>query len=180
MRMTVSEEDLARAAQGGDREAFEALLIRVYDRLFRLCFRLTGARDEAEDLCQDICAALPGKLAGYRGSALVTTWLYRVAVNAATDRRRRQASYGRAVEGWGSHEIDRRAAADEAKEARDWLQVAMADLPEPLRDTLALALDDLSHAEIGEILGIAEGTVSWRISEAKKHLKDLHRKEEQA
>ena len=178
--MTVSDEDLAMAAQGGDREAFETLLTRVYDRLFRLCFRLTGVQAEAEDLTQDICAALPGKLAGFRAQSRVTTWLYRVAVNAATDRRRRQASHARAAEGWGAHEIDRRKAEAEARDAVDWLQTAMGGLPEPLRDTLALALDDLSHAEIGEILGIAEGTVSWRISEAKKHLKALHEKEEQA
>lgn len=179
MRMQVSDEDLALAAQGGDREAFELLLTRLYDQLFRLCFRLMGSQAEAEDLTQDICAALPAKLHGYRAQARVTTWLYRVAVNAANDRRRRRASYGRAIEGWGTYEIDRRQSVAEARAATDWLQTAMGGLPEPLRDTLVLALDDLSHAEIGEVLGVAEGTVSWRISEAKKHLKDLHRKEEQ-
>lgn len=179
MRMAVSDEDLALAAQGGDREAFGLLLGRVYDRLFRLCFRLTGSRAEAEDLTQDICAALPAKLAGFRAEARVTTWLYRVAVNAANDRRRRQASHARAAEGWGDYEINRREAIAEAKGTADWLQAAMGGLPEALRDTLALALDDLSHAEIGAVLGIAEGTVSWRISEAKKHLKELHQKEEQ-
>lgn len=176
--MRVSDEDLAFAAQGGDREAFEALLQRVYDRLFALCYRLTGSRAEAEDLTQDICAALPGKLAGFRAEARVTTWLYRVAVNAAQDRRRRQATYVRALEGWGAHEIDRRQSVAEARADHDWLHTVMADLPEPLRDTLALALDDLSHAEIGKVLGVAEGTVSWRISEAKKYLKSRHQEEE--
>ena len=178
--MQVSDEDLARAAQGGDRQAFETLVERVYDRLFRLCFRLTGAQSEAEDLTQDICAALPAKLQSFRGSARVTTWLYRVAVNAANDRRRRQASYARAVQGWGDWAVDQAETAAEAQGAAAWLQAAMGGLPEPLRDTLALALDDLSHAEIGDVLGIAEGTVSWRISEAKKHLRTLHQEEEQA
>ena len=84
-----SDEALARAAAGGDRAAFSALLQRHYDRLFAFCFRLTGARDRAEDLTQDICAALPAKLGGFRGEARFTTWLYRVAVNAAHDARRR-------------------------------------------------------------------------------------------
>ena len=53
----------------------------------------------------------------------------------------------------------------------DWLTTAMRALPEDLRDTLALVLDDMTHAEAGEVLGVSEGTISWRISEAKKRLK---------
>ena len=49
MRMTVSDEDLARAAANGDRQAFASLLERHYDRLFALAFRLTGSRAEAQD-----------------------------------------------------------------------------------------------------------------------------------
>ncbi len=63
MRMITCDEDLARAAAGGDRDAFAALLARHYDALFRFCFRLTGGRAQAEDLTQDICLALPAKLA---------------------------------------------------------------------------------------------------------------------
>ena len=176
--MDTSDEQLALAAAAGDGEAFAALLERVYDRLFRLCFRLTGSQAEAEDLTQDICAALPGKLAGFRGSAKVTTWLYRVAVNAAHDRRRRRATYMRATSGWGDWEIARSAAMAEDAARRDWLGEAMAALPEDLRDTLALVLDDLTHGEAAEILGVSEGTVSWRMSEARRRLRALKQKEE--
>jgi len=176
--MEASDEDLALAAAGGDATAFELLLVRLYDRLFSLCFRLTGSRAEAEDLTQDICLALPGKLAGYRGQAKVTIWLYRVAVNAATDRRRRQASYARATEGWGDWEIDRQQAVSEACAATEWLARAMAGLGEGLRDTLALVLDDVTHAEAAEILGVSEGTISWRVAEAKKKLRAMSDKEE--
>nr|WP_050769193.1 RNA polymerase sigma factor [Oceanicola granulosus] len=176
--MSTSDESLALAAAGGDRAAFALLLERQYDRLFALCFRLTGSRAEAEDLTQDICLALPAKLASYRRSAKLTTWLYRVAVNAAHDRRRRRATYVKATEGWGDWETGRQAALAGAAEARDWLGTAMAALPDSLRDTLALVLDDITHAEAAEILGISEGTVSWRVSEAKKALRALKQKEE--
>lgn len=179
MRMNVSDEDLALAAAGGDATAFELLLGRVYDRLFALCFRLTGSRAEAEDLTQDICLALPGKLAGYRGDAKVTTWLYRVAVNAASDRRRRAASYARATDGWADIEIDRQKGAVEASEATDWLTHAMRGLSPSLRDTLALVLDDVTHAEAAEILGVSEGTISWRIAETKKQLRNLRTTQEE-
>ena len=176
--MTASDEDLARAAASGDGAAFASLLDRHYDRLFRLCFRLTGARAEAEDLCQDICAALPARLRTYRGEARVTTWLWRVAVNAAHDRRRRQVSFSRASEGWGGWEIARREAQAEERSRAEWLLAAMARLPPDLRDTLALVLDDLTHAEAGAILGVSEGTVSWRVSEAKKRLRAMRAEEE--
>lgn len=178
MRMNVSDEDLALAAAGGDGAAYQLLLSRVYDRLFGLCFRLTGSRADAEDLTQDICLALPGKLSGYRAQAKVTTWLYRVAVNAATDRRRRQYSYDRATQGWGAWEEDRVKTAQEGVAATAWLYRAMAHLSPTLRDTLALVLDDVNHAEAAEILGVSEGTISWRVAEAKKKLRAMKDKEE--
>lgn len=176
--MTTTDEDLAKAASLGDAAAFAALLGRHYDRLFRLCFRLTGARSEAEDLCQDICAALPAKLRAFRGEARLTTWLWRVAVNASHDRRRRQATLRKASDGWGGWEIARQEAMAEDRERADWLLAAMARLAPDLRDTLALVLDDLSHAEAGAILGLSEGTVSWRVSEAKKRLRLMRAAEE--
>ncbi|MEM6385407.1 MAG: RNA polymerase sigma factor [Pseudomonadota bacterium] len=171
--MTVSDEALARAASGGDADAFASLLHRHYDRVFRLAFRLTGIRAEAEDLTQDVCTALPGKLRAFRGEARFTTWLYRVVVNAAHDRRRRHASHARAAEGWGTFEIARQAEATETAAALDWLTQAMRRLPEELRDTVALVLDEVTHAEAASILGISEGTVSWRMSEAKKRLRAM-------
>lgn len=178
MRMNVSDEDLALAAAGGDGTAYQLLLSRVYDRLFGLCFRLTGSRAEAEDLTQDICLALPGKLSGYRAQAKVTTWLYRVAVNAATDRRRRQASYTRAAKGWADWEVDRVQTVNETAQATQWLARAMSALSPSLRDTLALVLDDITHADVAEILGVSEGTVSWRVAEAKKKLREIKEEEE--
>lgn len=171
--MTPDDTSLALAAAGGDAAAFATLLDRQYDRLFRLAFRLTGSQADAEDLTQDICAALPAKLRGYRGDAAFTTWLYRLCVNAAHDRRRRAATHARAASGWGDWEMNRQAANAETAEAVDWLTHAMRALPDDLRDTLALVLDDMTHADAATVLGISEGTVSWRISQAKKHLAQL-------
>lgn len=180
MRMTTPDEDLAFAAASGDGAAFASLLDRHYDRLFAFCFRLTGTRAEAEDLTQDICAALPAKLQSYQRRAKVTTWLYRVAVNAAHDRRRRRATYTKATTGWGDWEINRTASAEEEAIKQDWLTNAMRSLSDDLRDTLALILDDMTHAQAADILGVSEGTISWRMSEAKKRLKEFKAKEDVA
>jgi RNA polymerase sigma-70 factor (ECF subfamily) len=74
--------------------------------------------------------------------------------------------------------VNRRKAAAEESEQVAWLYRAMAQLSDTLRDTLALVLDDLTHAEVAEILGVSEGTVSWRISEAKKALARIRTEEE--
>ncbi|WP_168797970.1 RNA polymerase sigma factor [Pacificoceanicola onchidii] len=172
--MNTSDESLALAAAGGDRNAFGLLIARLHDRIFRLAFRLTGSRADAEDLTQDICAALPAKLAGFRGDAKVTTWLYRITVNAARDRMRRQNTYRHKAEGWGDWEVSRRAAQAETAERLDWLRFAMDALTPPeLRETVVLILEGLSHAEVAEVQGISEGTVSWRMSEAKRKLKRM-------
>lgn len=178
MRMKTDDTELALAAAGGDGEAFGLLIEHSYDRLFRLCFRLTGTRSEAEDLTQDICAALPAKLAGFQGQSGFSTWLYRVAVNASHDRRRRAASHAKAAQGWGDWEVSRQEDMRAQAEAQDWLMRAMAALPEDLRDTAALVLDDLTHRDVGDILGITEGTVSWRMSEVKKHLRTIREGEQ--
>lgn len=177
--MNTSDERLARAAAQGDAAAFACLLERHYDRVFRLAFRLTGAVAEAEDLTQDICAALPARLVGFRGEAPFATWLWRVVVNAAHDRRRRAAAQARRAEGWGDWERQRRAADAEAAEALGWLAQALCRLPDTLRDTLALVLDEATHAEAAEVLGVSAGTVSWRISEARKRLRAMREKEDQ-
>jgi RNA polymerase sigma-70 factor (ECF subfamily) len=172
MLMETTDEALARAAALGDRAAFATLLQRHYDRVFALAFRLTGQRAEAEDLTQDVCAALPAKLRGWRGDSRFTTWLYRVVVNASHDRRRRAAVRARAADGWGDWEVARQADMAEAAEGRAWLATAMASLPVELRDTVALMVDDgMTQGEAALVLGVAEGTVAWRISEVKRRLR---------
>jgi RNA polymerase sigma-70 factor (ECF subfamily) len=174
MLMETPDETLALAAASGDRAAFGQLLARHYDRVFGLCWRLSGSRSEAEDLTQDICAALPTKLASFRAEARFSTWLYRVTVNAAHDRRRRAATHSRAAAGWGDWEMNRQAGIVETAEANDWLSTAMTRLPPELRDTLALTLgEDLTQAEAARILGLSEGTVAWRMAEVKKRLRRL-------
>ena len=170
--------DLVRAAAAGDRRAFRELLELHYDRIFRFSFRLTGSREEAEDLTQDICLALPAKLRSFGGRARFTTWLYRVAMNAAHDRRRRDSSRTKAAEGWGDWEVNRRATARDTAADLDWLRRSMEVLPDDLRDTVALTIDgEMTHAQAAEVLGVSEGTVSWRLSEVRKRLRAMWQEE---
>lgn len=180
MKMDTSDQILAEAASRGDRAAFAALVSRHYDRVFGLCWRLTGSKANAEDLTQDICAALPAKLQSWRGEARFTTWLYRVVVNAAHDARRRAQTRARAADGWGDWELARQDAMTEDRAAMDWLTHSMQRLSPELRDTLALVLgEDLTQAEAALVLGLSEGTVAWRMSEVKRRLRALAAEEAQ-
>ncbi len=174
MLMETDDETLARAAASGDRSAFGVLLSRHYDRVFGLAFRLTGNRAEAQDLTQDICASLPAKLRSWRGEARFTTWLYRVTVNATHDQRRRQATHSRAASGWGDWEIARQDEIATQAEVTDWLTHALQRLSPELRDTVALVLgEELTQGQAGEVLGVSEGTIAWRMSEVKKRLRAM-------
>jgi len=176
--MKTSNEALAQAASNGDLEAFSLLVRRHYDRLFRLSWRLTGHKADAEDLTHDILAALPAKLRAFRADAKFTTWLYRVAMNAATDRARKAQRRTRAREGWGQDYTRRAAEAAEAAETQDWLTNAMRALPPELRETVALTLgEDLTQAQAAEVMGLSEGTIAWRMSEVKRHLREMAEKE---
>lgn len=174
MLMDTPDETLAQAARSGDRAAFGVLIQRHYDRVFRLAWRLSGSKADAEDLAQDICAALPAKLANWRGEARFTTWLYRVVMNAAHDQRRRASVRARAADGWGDWEIARQDEMLTEQTRMDWLTRAMSRLPPELRDTVALTLgEELTQAEAAAVLGLSEGTVAWRMSEVKKRLKQM-------
>lgn len=181
MLMDTPDETLAADAARGDRAAFAALVSRHYDRIHGLAWRLTGSRADAQDLAQDICAALPAKLAGFRSEARFTTWLYRVVVNAAQDLRRRQATRSRAANGWGDWEIARQDAMEQDRQAQGWLAAAMTRLPPDLRDTVALVVgEDLTQAEAARVLGMPEGTIAWRMSEVKRHLRAFAEQETRA
>lgn len=178
MCMEPGDEILVKDAQAGDAEAFAALVSRHYDLIFRLSFRMLGRREEAQDLAQDICAALPGKMAGFRGDSKFTTWLYRIVMNAALDKIRKRQTRQKASDGWGEVEKLSRAEDRQKKDEIEWLQQAMGRLSPDLRQTVALVLgEELTHADAARALDVSEGTVSWRMSEVKKALRDMAQQE---
>ena len=172
---------LAARAAAGDRGAFAALLERHYGRIYRLGARVLDDDDEAADLAQDVCVALPGKLASFRGDSKFTTWLYRVVLNAARDAQRRRATRQRGERGYAELDaLERARLAARACES-SWLRAALGHLSEELRATVVLVIEEgLRHAEAGEVLGVSESTVSWRMHEVRKRLRALAAEEEEA
>ncbi|AWN45473.1 RNA polymerase subunit sigma-24 [Methylobacterium terrae] len=166
------DADLAARAARGDRTAFEALLRRHYDRMHRIAWRMTGSRHDAEDVVQEVCCALVERIAGFRGEARVSTWLFGIVVNACRDHHRRRTTLARMKEGLGV--LLRLGPAPDGRDLhrRAWLAGALARLDPRLRETVVLvAGEGLTHAEAAHALGVAEATVSWRLHEARRRLK---------
>lgn len=174
MDVTTTDNDLALLAAKGDGDAFGALLERHYDRVFRIAYRFCGRREDAEDVAQDVCMSLPAKLKSFRGDAGFTTWLYRVVVNRVRDVQRKQMTSRRVHNDYGEVEELRRGEAQEAAKEMEWLNEAMNHLSDDLRETAVLVVGEgLTHAEAGQIMGIKESTVSWRMHELKKQLREI-------
>jgi len=178
---------LVRRAQGGDVAAFGELVERHRRAVFRAALAAVGSGAEAEDVAQDTFVAAYQKLAGFRGEAAFRTWLLAIAWRKAIDRRqsvtrwmRRLVSPPRADD---SEEIwdpmDRLHARGSSQEddvvtsdLQRRLRPLIASLPKKLRDTLLLAgSGDHTYEEIGQMLKIPVGTVKWRVSEARRLLK---------
>jgi len=172
--MSTSDSELVEQAGYGDAAAFQVLLERHYDSIYRIAFRFTGVREDAEDVAQGVCMGLAGKLRSFKGEARFTTWLYRVVVNAAQDFHRRQSASKRLHEVYGEVSDLMRGAEAEAARELIWLYDALQQVGKDLRETAILVLaEGLSHAEAAEILQIKESTVSWRMHELRKELKAL-------
>jgi RNA polymerase sigma-70 factor, ECF subfamily len=174
MRMSTGDSELAGWAAAGDAEAFRTLLERHYDGIFRLAFRFTGSRADAEDIAQDVCVLLADRLGAFRCEAKFTTWLYRIVVNACRDRARRRATGQRATADFAAVENLRRAADADRSEQMAWVQEMLSRFPEDIQETAVLVLaEQLSHGEVAEILGVKESTISWRMHELRKGLKQM-------
>ena len=175
-----TDDTLARRAAAGDRDSFAALLERHYDRIYRIGARVLGDADEAADLAQEVCIGLPARLSSYRGESRFTTWLYRVVVNAARDALRRKAARQRSERSYAETEALVRVEDSARGCESSWLRRALGRLPEDLQVTVFLVLEEeLRHAEAGEVLGVSESTVSWRMHEVRKRLRVLAAEDEE-
>jgi RNA polymerase sigma-70 factor (ECF subfamily) len=170
-----SDEVLAAAANSGDRGALEVLLARHLDRVHAICRRVTGHPEDALDATQEALIAVTRGLHRYDGRSLFTTWLYRVATNAALDELRRrkrrpepaELSDDRPVVGAVGGGVESVVAA------RLDVDAALARLSPEFRAAVVLRdLCDLDYAEIAEVLDVPIGTVRSRIARGRAAIAD--------
>jgi RNA polymerase sigma-70 factor (ECF subfamily) len=160
---------LAMAAAGGDREALEILLERHVDHVHAVCRRVVLHPEDALDATQEALLAIARGIARFDGRAAFTTWMYRVATNAALDELRRRGRRPTPVE-----ELPEPAASrgiEDPVDARLDIDAALGRIPPEFRVAVVLRdLCDLDYAEIADVLGVPAGTVRSRIARGRAAL----------
>jgi RNA polymerase sigma-70 factor, ECF subfamily len=172
-----SLEELARAAVDSD-AAFERLVRRCYDRIHRWALVATGDADEADDVAQETLLRMHRGLAGFRGDARFTSWLYRLTRSAVADLGRRRAGRTRTLlrlvrRGGGEHEPAPPVVARIETERRVALVRAFwRDLPRRQREIFDLAdLQGHSPGEIAEMLEMKPVTVRAHLFKARRTIR---------
>jgi RNA polymerase sigma-70 factor (ECF subfamily) len=172
MLSQIDDIELAAGAQRGDREAFQRLVERHYDMIYRVARRYVGSAADAEDIAQDVCVTLATKIGRFSGRSRFSTWLVSIVINRCRDHLRRRKSSAKLVEQYVALRESENADQADTEMRMAWLHDTLQSLEPGLRETVVLvAAEDLSHAEAAEILGCAESTVSWRMHMAKKALR---------
>ncbi|MEK6702132.1 MAG: RNA polymerase sigma factor [Planctomycetota bacterium] len=191
------DQSLIAAAHNGDQSALATLLTRHESRMFGLCFRIVHHRELAADLCQDAMVKIINGLDGYDGRAQFTTWLTRIVINVCLSKLRSEklrkhasldAQFG-GSSGATASQSDSTSSLSrtirqsreqtpssrvEENEGRQALLTALSNL-DPEQRTILLLRDQrgLDYDEIGDVLGIAVGTVKSRLFRARAALREM-------
>jgi len=168
-------------AMGEDQMDFQAIYSGHYPKIVRYLARTVGEA-EAEDVAQEVFVKVHAALDSFRGESKLSTWIYRIATNAAMDHlRSRAAKHGRNFELVHEGEDGEAALRDDKpapdeflirKDMNQCIQGIVENLPENYRAVLVLSdLEGLTNAEIGEVLGISLETVKIRLHRGRVRLK---------
>ncbi len=183
--MSGESDDLEKARQG-DRTAFGALVRRYQRRVYATALHILGNHGDADDVTQEAFVRAFRGIKQFDGRADFFTWLYRITVNTALNQLRsgkRAAALVDAADTEAEHGGGRPEALGVVQRTpAEWMSLdqdvrrvleAVAGLSSTLRVTLVLAtMEQLPYKQIAEILEIPEGTVAWRVNEARRLLRE--------
>ncbi len=145
-------------------------LIHLHQRIIHKVSRMyTDHTEDRKDLFQDIVFQLWKSYPSFKGTAKISTWMYRIALNTALAARRKSKPelYYNEILPEKAEEV----FADDEREA--YLYIALKKLPESERALIALLLEDLSYQEIAEITGLSVSNTGVKINRIKEKLKNI-------
>jgi len=176
---SISDADCVRRIQHGEVDAFEVLVRRHEKTIFNLVYRMLGDYDDAIEVSQEVFLSAYRAIGQFRGDANFSTWLYRIALNHATTRRRSNNSRQHRTAPIEDIELIRDsqpgpAETLEKKEMQERVQLALNKLsPEDAAVILLRDLQDVPYDEVARLLEIPVGTVKSRLHRARQALKSL-------
>jgi RNA polymerase sigma-70 factor, ECF subfamily len=167
----LDDVELIEACRRGERRALEALYHRYKRRVFGLVTRIAGPGD-SEEVAQEVFVRIFRGLGNFRGDSQLSTWIYRLAVNAALSHvsRRPRPTLGDEV----LDDLPAPATADPDPPLSARLEAALARLPAGYRAVLVLHdVDGMNHEECAEILGCRVGTSKSQLHKARARMREL-------
>jgi len=180
------EAHVLALARQGDRAAFGTLVRRYQRRVYAAALHILGNHRDADDVVQETFVRAYRALGTFDGRSALFSWLYRIAVNTALNHRRVDRRSDALAEA-GSAEVDHAGGRPETigvveRTPEEWATLgeelrrvveAVSGLSPTLRVTLMMAaVEQLPYRQIAEILDIPEGTVAWRVNEARRLLRE--------
>ncbi len=177
------DEILIKRVKAGDINAFEELVCKYKEKAYRTAYQMTNRHADADDLSQEAFIRAYRSMSSFNEQASFSTYLYRIVINLSINHlkkegRHRHLSLNEEIIIDNPHpelsagEKDTPREALLIKELHQEISKAIASLPLKERTvTIFSLLQGLSHQEIAEIEGCAEGTVSWRLFRARKRLR---------
>lgn len=173
----ISDAECVRKLQRGQTDAFETLVRRHEKTIFNLVYRMLGDYDEAAETSQEVFLSAYRAIGQFRGESNFSTWLYRIALNHATTRRkslntRQQRNVSLEMTEPISDPQPGPAETMEKKEIREHVQKALNNLaPDDATVIVLRDLQDVPYEEVAQLLEIPVGTVKSRLHRARQALK---------
>lgn len=191
----IGDAEVVERVRGGDVEAFSILVRRYQKRMLNAAYRMCGDYEDSCDIVQDSFISAFKALKGFRGEASFATWLTGIVMNNARNRLRQRSggrfktvsldsvetAGGRGQEGPRAPDIPsgERSPFDELgdREIQAAVQACIGTVDPEYREVMVLRdIRQHSYSEIGEILGLPEGTVKSRLFRARECMKECLKK----
>jgi RNA polymerase sigma-70 factor (ECF subfamily) len=178
--MSAEDNPIVDRAKRGDRDAFGQLVKKYQRRVYAAAYQMTGEHSDADDVAQEAFVRAYRGLGTFDGRSDFYTWLHRIVINVALNHlrsRRRAPTTPNAVSADDTHrDLPAMASGSgdprqelESREAVTAVLRALGELSPTLRITLILAvIEDMPYKQIAQVLTIPEGTVAWRVNQARK------------
>jgi RNA polymerase sigma-70 factor (ECF subfamily) len=179
-----AEAQLVERLKAGEEAAYELLLAHFQQPVYSLVQRLIDDTSEASDVTQDVFLKVFRNIGSFRGQSSLKTWVYRISVNEAHNRRRWFGRHRRAEielesdeasKSWLEHLSDQSKTPYELVlnlERREAIERALAGMSPAFREAVVLRdLENLSYEEIADVLDISIGTVKSRILRGREAMR---------
>lgn len=171
---TARDAALVLRARAGDDGAFDELVRLHMRQAFQVAYRVVGHREDAEDLVQEVFLAAHQYLDSFDVERPFGPWLMRIVVNRGANLRRSRTRRTTEDEVDGVSSAPSALEETERADMRMILTRALATLPERQRMIVTLFdVDGMTSTEIGEMMGLAPGTVRWHLHEARRALRGV-------